>query len=50
MVMMGVHVSAMISSETRYLVQEASLDSGIVLRSKNWKVAEKRKSKFILSA
>ena len=41
MVMMGVQVRAMIRREPRYLKQEASLEAGIVWRSRNWKVAER---------
>ena len=46
MVMMGVQVRAMIRSEPRYLRQEASLEAGIVWRSRNWKVAEKGNLSF----
>jgi hypothetical protein len=45
--MMGVQVRAMIKSETKYLVQVASLEEGIVLRRRNWNVAERNNNKNV---
>ena len=47
MVMMGVQVRAMIRREPRYLQLEASLEAGIVWRSRNWKVAEREINAFV---
>ena len=44
---MGVQVRAMINSEIKYLVQVASLGAGIVLRRRNWNVAERNNNRNV---